>query len=136
VVQCIYRNPYCCNFFWIYSKSGTIRPDGSVSVNSGSGSEHTATSSHQQGIDAQLKKICSCESGWQHYESDGITVRRGKINTDDIGICQINQKHWSDEARRLGVNLFVEEDNIQMARWIYERYGTQPWNWSKECWSR
>lgn len=89
----------------------------------------------KKGIDNQLKKICTCESGWQHYESDRMTVKRGLINPDDIGICQINQTHWANAVNRLGVDLFTETGNIEMAMWIYKNHGTWPWNWSKHCWN-
>lgn len=87
-----------------------------------------------------LKRICSCEStGYpdrepRQFESDG-SVKRGRINPLDTGMCQINLHYWGDGARSLGFDLFSEEGNKRMALWIYERHGTQPWDWSSACWN-
>ena len=83
----------------------------------------------------KLQAICTCESGWKHYDENG-KVLRGRINPDDIGICQINQNYWGDDAERLGLDIFTEEGNKKMAEWIYEKYGDNPWNWSRACWDK
>ena len=89
-----------------------------------------------------LVPICSCESdgkknGNPHqFNSDG-TVKRGKINPKDIGMCQINTEPRNGhlaQAKKLGLDLFTEEGNIKYANWLYKREGTTPWNWSKKCW--
>lgn len=86
-----------------------------------------------------LKPVCSCESGNGKYgepkqfNPDG-SVRFGKINPLDTGMCQINQKYWLAKSKELGFDIFTEQGNIKMANWIYEKQGLTPWDWSKECW--
>lgn len=81
-----------------------------------------------------LEKIGFCESGNQQFEKDG-TVKRGRYNSNDIGKYQINLKYWGAEASSLGFDLFTEVGNTKMALYIFEHYGTRPWNWSKNCWN-
>lgn len=90
-----------------------------------------------------LRRICSCEStGYpnkepRHFEADG-SVKRGKINPQDTGMCQINVDpeitDWARISKELGFDVFTEDGNANMALWIYEKYGTQPWDWSAACW--
>ena len=82
-----------------------------------------------------LQRIAFCESGGKHFDDNGQVIK-GKFNPADIGKYQINLYYWSDEARRLGYNLYSEEGNELMALWIYEHYGTKPWSWSKKCWNK
>lgn len=90
----------------------------------------------------ELIPICSCESTGhpdrvpRHYEDDGVTVRRGRINPNDIGMCQINiqENNNGPQIRKMGLDVFKKEDNIKYANWLYDKYGTKPWNWSKHCW--
>lgn len=87
-----------------------------------------------------LKPICACESVGKkdgtptHYESDGITVLRGRINSDDVGMCQINLKWHEETATQMGLDLFKEKDNITYANFLYTTQGNEPWGWSKHCW--
>lgn len=91
-------------------------------------------------LNPALKRVCSCESNGRpdlepnHYEADGVTVKRGRINNLDIGMCQVNLYYHEAEATRLGLDLFKEEDNITYANRLYEREGLTPWAWSKQCW--
>ena len=89
----------------------------------------------------ELVPICACESTGNmnekptHFNPDG-SVKRGKINPLDIGICQINLRWNGDTAARMGMDLFKESDNIRFANWLYGQKGSAPWNWSKSCWSK
>ena len=86
-----------------------------------------------------LIPICACESRGRadakptHYEADGVTVLRGRINNLDVGMCQINLKYHEATAIELGLDLFVEEDNITYANYLYEHQGARPWSWSAHC---
>lgn len=88
----------------------------------------------------ELIPICSCESQRgkygkpTHFEKDGKTVLRGKVNPLDIGMCQINLKWHGEAAKKKGLDLFKEEDNITYANYLYGKQGSQPWNWSRACW--
>jgi hypothetical protein len=81
-----------------------------------------------------LKNIAWCESRDRHYGKDGKIIR-GTRNYYDIGKYQINLIYWGEEAKKQGHNIFSEAGNEAMALAMYERYGTQPWKWSKACWS-
>lgn len=88
----------------------------------------------------ELKRICSCESAFelggepQHYELDGVTVRTGRVNPDDRGMCQINAYYHRDTATSLGWDIETPEGNKKYAEWLYEREGNTPWSWSRHCW--
>jgi len=87
-----------------------------------------------------LKKVCSCESTGrpdkepQHYENDGVTVRYGRINPLDKGLCQINLFYHEETATKMGLDLLKEEDNIKYANYLYEKEGLTPWRYSSSCW--
>lgn len=82
-----------------------------------------------------MLKIANCESRLQQFNTDG-SVKRGIENDKDIGIFQINETYWLTSSKKLGFNIFTLEGNIEMAFWIADHYGTQPWDWSKGCWSK
>ncbi len=90
-----------------------------------------------------LDRIAGCESEGvssskgSHYGKDGqVRVNANSNGSVDIGKYQINQRVWGAQATKLGYNLFVEKDNEDMAKWIYQNKGTEPWYSSKECWSK
>lgn len=82
-----------------------------------------------------LEYIAWCESGNRHFDERG-RVLRGKGNYYDIGKYQINAIYWGEKAKKLGFDLHTEEGNEAMALLLYQRYGTDPWKWSRSCWSR
>ena len=90
-------------------------------------------------IPIELKRIGSCESTGSPYNEpvqfneDG-TVLRGRVNSRDVGAYQINEFYWLEKSVELGIDIYTEEGNKEMALWIYNQNGTSPWNWSKECW--
>lgn len=81
-----------------------------------------------------LGKIAWCESRNRQFNPDG-SVHRGEINPQDIGKWQINTKYWLELSIQLGYDIYTEQGNTNMALYIYEHYGTKPWNWSKNCWN-
>lgn len=90
-------------------------------------------------LDPELAVICSCESKGipdgkpNHYESDGVTVLTGRVEPRDRGMCQINSYYWGAKATELGYDIETPNGNIQMANFIYETQGSQPWSASKKC---
>lgn len=81
-----------------------------------------------------LDRIASCESGNTHYDKNGQVIVRANTNkTVDIGRYQINSV-WSAQAHKLGLDLTKDEDNKEMAEWIYLNVGTSPWSASQKCW--
>lgn len=82
-----------------------------------------------------LFKIALCESSLRQFEKDGKPLR-GKVNPQDVGLFQINEKWNGAEAKKLGHDIYTTKGNIDMASHLYKRSGTRDWNWSKPCWSR
>ena len=99
-----------------------------------SDSEQTSTQQDKPQIPAIIKKIAFCESRDRHFDEKGDVVR-GTLNPRDIGKYQINLLAWGGEAKKLGIDVFTEKGNEQMALIIYRRHGTQPWMYSKKCWN-
>lgn len=88
-----------------------------------------------------LKRICSCESTGrpdqepQQFDSEGEVIK-GKINPLDTGACQINLKYHGEAAKTLGYDLFSRDGNLGYANHLYTKQGSQPWDWSKGCWTQ
>lgn len=82
-----------------------------------------------------LVDIARCESRFSHFDNDGNVVR-GKINSDDVGLMQINEYYHADKAEELGFDLSTVEGNMAYAKYLYEREGTKPWNSSSKCWKQ
>jgi len=82
-----------------------------------------------------MQRIAQCESQNQQFTKDGKVVR-GKRNPHDMGLFQINTVVWGKKAAELGYNIRTQEGNAQMARYLFENYGSVPWQASAKCWSR
>ena len=82
-----------------------------------------------------MQRIAQCESRGQHFTKEGKVVR-GKRNPQDTGLFQINAMVWEKKAEALGYNIRTPEGNEQMARYIFENYGSAPWQSSAKCWGR
>lgn len=80
-----------------------------------------------------LKAICHAESGGQQFLANGHVIR-GHVDPSDIGICQIHETLWNDRARDMGMDIYTQEGNQAMALWLFDHYGTEPWNSSKSAW--
>lgn len=61
---------------------------------------------------------------------------RGEVNSNDIGLYQINTRYHLKKAKELGYDIFTEEGNTAYAIWLYGKEGTKPWNASKHCWGK
>jgi hypothetical protein len=80
-------------------------------------------------------QVARCESTFRHTLADG-SVLRGKVDSRDTGVMQINSFYHSKAAAGLGLNLEILEDNLQYARSLYLKQGTQPWSASAPCWGK
>jgi hypothetical protein len=78
------------------------------------------------GDDAEVMwNIFRCESTHRQFEADG-TPRRSPTN--DYGFAQINRKTWDSTAKQLGLDYMHSfEDNIKMAKHIYDVQGKTAW---------
>lgn len=90
-------------------------------------------------LNPAMKPICACESVGNkhgeptHYKANG-DVLRGIVNPSDIGLCQLNDPSWDDQAQSLGFDIYTESGNIEMTNWIYKHEGIWPWRYSQACW--
>src|SRR5262249_37989172 len=82
-----------------------------------------------------LQRIAQCESHGQHWARNG-KVMRGKRNPHDTGLFQINTIVWGKKAQELGYDIRTPEGNTDMARYLFENYGSVPWQSSAACWNR
>jgi hypothetical protein len=82
-----------------------------------------------------LAEVASCESHFRQFNKDG-SVLRGVQNSQDVGVMQINEKYHLKTADKLGYNLYSLEGNMAYARYLYEKEGTRPWNYSSKCWGK
>lgn len=81
-----------------------------------------------------LADIASCESHFTHVNQSTGEVLRGRANSSDVGVMQINEYYHTNTAEKMNLDLHVMEDNLRYARFLYEQEGTRPWNASKHCW--
>lgn len=70
-----------------------------------------------------MLKIAHCESGTRQFEASGEVIRS---HTKDSGVFQVNDV-WLPEAKKLGLDINVPEDNIKMAKVIKDRQGLKAW---------
>jgi hypothetical protein len=80
-----------------------------------------------------LAEIARCESTFRQHGSNG-EVLRGKVNSGDIGIMQINKYYHEEDATKLGFDIYTLEGNLGYAKWLYRKYDSDPWVHSSKCW--
>jgi hypothetical protein len=81
-----------------------------------------------------LVEIARCESNFRHYDKDGMVVK-GRVDSADIGVMQINERYHADTAEKLGLDIHTITGNIAYAKYLYAKEGTKPWSASEKCWS-
>jgi hypothetical protein len=60
---------------------------------------------------------------------------RGKVDSHDVGVMQINETYWLGKSKSLGDDIYTVEGNAAYAKYLYDKEGTDPWNSSAKCWS-
>jgi soluble lytic murein transglycosylase-like protein len=75
-----------------------------------------------------LSKIAFCESSNNNLATNPNSTAKGKYQIID-GTRELVEKHTGKTY-----DLFNEEDSLEVALWLYERYGTKPWKASEACW--
>ncbi len=80
-------------------------------------------------------QIARCESTFRQLDKDG-EVHRGKVNSKDVGVMQINEYYHLDASKAEDYNIYTIEGNTAYARKLYMEQGTQPWISSKPCWGK
>lgn len=81
------------------------------------------------------RRIAFCESSFRQFAADGSIVR-GKRNTADVGLFQINEKYHFQKSRELGFDIYTVEGNVAYALWLIKNEGTKHWRWSQSCWKK
>lgn len=82
-----------------------------------------------------LVEIARCESTFSHYDKNGEIIR-GRVNKADVGVMQINEKYHLEDAEKLGYDIRTIEGNVGYAKYLYKKYGAEPWSASSPCWSK
>lgn len=82
-----------------------------------------------------LADIAFCESTMRHVGKDG-EILRGVVDSDDIGMMQINTRYHQETADELGIDIYSLNGNLAYAEYLYEKQGTQPWRASQPCWGK
>ena len=82
-----------------------------------------------------LVEVARCESTFSQFDKDGNLVR-GRVNNQDVGVMQINEKYHLAAAARLGLDIHTVEGNVAYAKHLYEVYGASPWSASSPCWGK
>lgn len=107
---------------------------------SGEVGEAASTTNLYSNLVPELVPVCACETKWDptatptHYEADGVTVLTGRVHPADVGICQINTAVHGERLFELGLDAYVEKDNITFANLLFGEQGYAPWQWSEKCW--
>lgn len=82
-----------------------------------------------------MAEVSRCESTFKHYAEDG-SVLKGRVDSDDTGVMQINKRYHEKTAASMNLNLDDLYDNLAYARSLYKKQGTQPWIASMSCWGK
>ena len=82
-----------------------------------------------------LRDIAKCESRYRQLNSEG-NVLKGKKNSYDRGVMQINILYHAETAEKLGLDVHNLDDNVAFARYLYEKQGAKPWMSSSACWAK
>jgi len=81
-----------------------------------------------------VSAIAFCESTYRQHDDNG-QVLRGKQNSQDVGLFQINEKYHLKTSQSLGFDIYTTEGNIDYALWLIKNQGSYHWKWSQHCWS-
>jgi len=82
-----------------------------------------------------LANIAWCESRMRHLDKDG-NIFRGQVNSQDIGVMQINTHYHEATATQMGIDIHSLAGNLEYAEYLYDTEGTKPWNSSGACWKK
>jgi hypothetical protein len=105
-------------------------------IRSLTGSQAIQSYLHQEYFDAPiLIEVARCESEFRQFDKNGKVIR-GRVVSDDIGVMQINEFYHGETAKNMGMDIYTTEGNVAYAKYLYEKYGLNPWSASKPCWNK
>lgn len=97
-----------------------------------SNSQLIARLAKKHGINPDLAiRVAKCESTLRHYKNG--EVLRGVVNSQDVGIFQINEYYHLATSKKLGINIYTKEGNIEYAMYLIKKQGFSPWSASSLC---
>jgi hypothetical protein len=82
-----------------------------------------------------LIEIAYCESRFRHFNNEGNAIKNK--DTSATGVMQIMASIHEEDAEKLGMDINTLEGNVRFAQYLYDKYGTKPWEAdkkSKNCW--
>lgn len=82
-----------------------------------------------------LVDVARCESHFRQLDKNG-NILRGVANPDDVGVMQINERYHLEKAKKLGLDIYSLQGNMEFARYLYEKEGAKPWLASSKCWAQ
>lgn len=82
-----------------------------------------------------MVSIARCESKFRQYADSGNPLYGGAGNKM-VGVFQIHSDVHAAFARGKGMDVEALDGNLQYAKYLYEREGTQPWMSSFPCWGK
>ena len=80
-----------------------------------------------------LVEVARCESTFTQFDKNGQVIR-GRANRADVGVMQINEKYHLETAEKMGIDIYTVDGNIAYAKYLYSKFGTDPWSSSSPCW--
>lgn len=83
-----------------------------------------------------LKRIAVCESHNRQFDEKTGMVLRGFVNSQDVGVMQINERYHLEDAKKLGLDIHTLEGNIDYSKHLYKTQGVKPWVHSSNCWDK
>lgn len=82
-----------------------------------------------------LVEIARCESEYRQFGANGEPLR-GRVNSADVGVMQINERYHSVRSKELGMDIHTLEGNLEYGAHLFKEQGSRPWNASKPCWGK
>lgn len=82
-----------------------------------------------------MAEIVKCESQFRQFSANGNVIR-GKVNSQDVGIAQVNEYYHLKRSKKFGYDIYTVEGNMAYAKLLYEEEGTDPWISSAPCWKK
>lgn len=79
--------------------------------------------------------IAKCESKFRQYTDNGNPLYGG-AGGKMVGVFQIHSDVHASFARGKGMDIETLDGNMEYAKYLYEREGTQPWISSFPCWGK
>lgn len=82
------------------------------------------------------RNIIKCEGLQYKTLGNNKNYRNGVHWSTDIGWWQVNDYYHAKTAKRMGLNLYNDWDNLEYGFWLLSKQGSQPWSASRHCWSK